>query len=174
MQNLSIGVNVVHEGSHSRMGRVLLISLGITIRPRSSTRLTIPVAVPDIFVGLERPSSSVDRGHSLRSLLPPQAALPSLPSCFHSISFSFSVHPWPPALVREVAARKGRRRERTPPVTCGDSPLLKAGAKAAPTIILQLALRVCKQMTLALIPGGRLSEALLEHLGKGIDIGISH
>ena len=84
------------------------------------------------------------------------------------------MHPLPPALVREVAARKGRRRERTPPVTCGDSPLLKAGAKAAPTIILQLALRVCKQMTLALIPGGRLSEALLEHLGKGIDIGISH
>ena len=38
------GVNVVCDGSPSRMRRVLLISLGITIRPRSSTRLTIPVA----------------------------------------------------------------------------------------------------------------------------------
>ena len=39
-----------------------------------------PVAVPDIFVGFEKPSSSVDRCHSLRSLLPPLAALPSLPN----------------------------------------------------------------------------------------------
>ena len=39
-----------------------------------------PVAVPDIFVGFQKPSSSVDRGHSLRSLHPPQAALPSLPN----------------------------------------------------------------------------------------------
>lgn len=44
MQNLSIGVNVVYEGSPSRILKVLLISLGITILPRSSTRLTIPVA----------------------------------------------------------------------------------------------------------------------------------
>ena len=43
-QNLSIGVNVVCKGSPSRMRRVLLISLGITIRPRSSTRRTMPVA----------------------------------------------------------------------------------------------------------------------------------
>ena len=43
-QNLSIDVNVVSEGSPSRMRRVLLISLGITIRPRSSTLLTMPVA----------------------------------------------------------------------------------------------------------------------------------
>ena len=44
IQNLSIGVNVVCEGSPSRIFKVLLISLGITILPRSSTRLTIPVA----------------------------------------------------------------------------------------------------------------------------------
>ena len=44
IQNLSIGVNVVCEGSPSRILRVLLISLGITIRPRSSTLLTMPVA----------------------------------------------------------------------------------------------------------------------------------
>ena len=44
MQNLSIGVNVVSRGSPSRILRVLLISLGITIRPRSSTLLTMPVA----------------------------------------------------------------------------------------------------------------------------------
>ena len=43
-QNKSNNVNVVREGSASRMWRVLLISLGITIRPRSSTRLTMPVA----------------------------------------------------------------------------------------------------------------------------------
>ena len=87
-QNLSSGVNVVSKGSPSRIFKVRRISLGITIRPRSSTRLTIPVAVPDIFVGFQKPSSAVDRGHSLRSLLPPPAALPSLPCCFH-ISFSF-------------------------------------------------------------------------------------
>ena len=44
MQNRSIGVNVVCEGSPSRILSVLLISLGITIRPRSSTLLTMPVA----------------------------------------------------------------------------------------------------------------------------------
>ena len=37
------------------------------------------VAVPDIFLGDKAPSSAIDRGHSLRSLYPPQAALPSLP-----------------------------------------------------------------------------------------------
>ena len=62
--------------------------MGITIRPRSSTLLTIPVAVPDICLRRRRSLASVDRGHSLRSLYPPPAALPSLPSCFH-ISFSF-------------------------------------------------------------------------------------
>ena len=65
-QNLSIGVNIVSKGSPSRIFNVRRISLGITIRPRSSTLLTIPVAVPDIFVGFQKPSSSVDRGHSLR------------------------------------------------------------------------------------------------------------
>ena len=43
-RNKSNDVNVVSEGSPSRLGRVLLISLGITIRPRSSTLLTMPVA----------------------------------------------------------------------------------------------------------------------------------
>ena len=43
-QNLSNGVNVVCEGSPSRILKVLLISLGITTRPKSSIRLTIPVA----------------------------------------------------------------------------------------------------------------------------------
>ena len=43
MQNLSNGVNVVSKGSPSLILRVLLISLGITIHPRASTRLTIPV-----------------------------------------------------------------------------------------------------------------------------------
>ena len=39
-----------------------------------------PVAVPGIFVADGAASSSADRGHSLRSLLPPPAALPSLPT----------------------------------------------------------------------------------------------
>ena len=43
-QNLSIGVIVVSKGSPSLILRVLLISLGITIQPRSSTLLTMPVA----------------------------------------------------------------------------------------------------------------------------------
>lgn len=38
-----------------------------------------PVAVPDIFLGDGAPSSAIDRSHSLRSLNPPLAALPSLP-----------------------------------------------------------------------------------------------
>ena len=43
-QYFSHGVIVVCDGSPSRMRRVRRISLGMTIRPRSSTRLTIPVA----------------------------------------------------------------------------------------------------------------------------------
>ena len=42
--NCSADVNVVRKGSPSRIRRVRLISLGITILPRSSTRLTMPVA----------------------------------------------------------------------------------------------------------------------------------
>ena len=43
-QNLSIGVNVVSKGSPSRMRSVRLISFGMTILPKSSTLLTMPVA----------------------------------------------------------------------------------------------------------------------------------
>ena len=42
--NRSLDINVVCEGSPSRILRVLLISLGITILPKSSTLLTMPVA----------------------------------------------------------------------------------------------------------------------------------
>ena len=42
--NRCLTVNDVNKGSPSRMRRVRRISLGMTIRPRSSTRLTIPVA----------------------------------------------------------------------------------------------------------------------------------
>ena len=63
------------------------------------------------------------------------------PSCF-LISFSFSAHRLPPALVREVAARRADGGSKTPPVSFADSPLLKAGAKAAPTIVLQITLLV--------------------------------
>jgi hypothetical protein len=79
--NCSSDVNIVHEGSPSRILRVLLISLGMTILPKSSTLLTIPVAVPDICLRRWRSLASVDRCHSLWSLYPPPAALPSLPNC---------------------------------------------------------------------------------------------
>ena len=42
--NLSIGVNVVYEGSPSRILKVLLISLGITTHPKSSILQTIPIS----------------------------------------------------------------------------------------------------------------------------------
>lgn len=43
-QNCSHRVNVVCDGSPSRIRMVRRISLGITTLPRSSIRLTIPVA----------------------------------------------------------------------------------------------------------------------------------
>ena len=43
-QNLSHGANVICDGSPSRMRMVRRISLGMTTRPRSSMRRTIPVA----------------------------------------------------------------------------------------------------------------------------------
>ena len=110
IQNLSIGVNVVSEGSPSLILRVLLISFGITILPKSSTRRTIPVAVPDICLRRRRSLASVDRGHSLRSLLPPQAALPSLPCCFH-ISFSFSAGAQSLPCAKGGGCPQGRRRD---------------------------------------------------------------
>lgn len=44
IQNLCQFFNVICEGSPSRMRRVRRISLGITTRPKSSIRRTIPVA----------------------------------------------------------------------------------------------------------------------------------
>ena len=38
-----------------------------------------PVVVPDKIFGLTLTLDFIDRGHSLRSLLPPLVALPSLP-----------------------------------------------------------------------------------------------
>jgi len=43
-KNLAMGVNVICAGSPSRIRIVRRISFGITTRPRSSIRLTIPVA----------------------------------------------------------------------------------------------------------------------------------
>ena len=43
-RSFSICVNVISDGSPSRMRIVLRISLGMTTLPRSSIRLTIPVA----------------------------------------------------------------------------------------------------------------------------------
>ena len=43
-QNLSHRANVICDGSPSRIRRVRRISLGMTTRPRSSIRRTIPVA----------------------------------------------------------------------------------------------------------------------------------
>ena len=65
-QNLSIGVNVVSSGSPSRIRMVRRISLGITTLPKSSTRRTIPVAVPGALLADGAAASLTDRGHSLR------------------------------------------------------------------------------------------------------------
>ena len=46
---------------------------------QESSLTAVPVAVPDIFLGFEKPSSAIDRCHSLSSLVPPPAALASLP-----------------------------------------------------------------------------------------------
>ena len=43
----------------------------------------IPVAVPGIFLGGGAPASAADRGHSLGSFDPPQAAVASLPKLSH-------------------------------------------------------------------------------------------
>ena len=51
MQNLSNGVNDVREGSPSRILIVLLISLGMTTRPRSRIFFVISVAVFDKTFG---------------------------------------------------------------------------------------------------------------------------
>ena len=59
MQNLSIDVNVVSKGAPSRILRVLLISLGITMRPRSSTLLTMPVAFIYLSPFLQRRKASL-------------------------------------------------------------------------------------------------------------------
>ena len=48
-QNCSHRANVICDGSPSRMRRVRRISLGMTTRPRSSMRRTIPVAFIFIF-----------------------------------------------------------------------------------------------------------------------------
>ena len=126
-QKRSIGVNVVSEGSPSLILRVLLISFGITIRPRSSTRLTIPVAVPDIFVGFQKPSSSVDRGHSLRSLYLPSGSAPIAPQLL-----SFCLSPF--------CICRGRRPRR--PAKTFPSSHDGLSWAPAPTIILQITLLV--------------------------------
>jgi len=43
----------------------------------------LPVAVPDKIIGLTLFLDFIDRSHSLGSLLPPQAAFPSLPKLSH-------------------------------------------------------------------------------------------
>ena len=140
LTNCSSDVNVVYEGSPSRILRVLLISLGITIRPRSSTLLTIPVAVPDICLRRRRSLASVDRGHSLRSLLPPPAALPSLPSSFH-ISFSFYSSKSLPLEGKVAERQRGRMRccrSFVPPHQSASLTASPQGEAFAPTIILQI------------------------------------
>ena len=51
-------------------------------------KCALPVAVPGSFLADRAASSSADRGHSLRSLDPPQAALPLLPKLSHVREYS--------------------------------------------------------------------------------------
>ena len=68
---MSIGVNVVSDGSPSLIRRVRLISLGMTMRPRSSTRLTMPVAF--IYLSplqmLQAPKAPLCKGGWQKSLI---------------------------------------------------------------------------------------------------------
>ena len=93
---------------------------------------------------LSKASSFVDRGHSLRSLHLPLAALPSLPGCLHNISFSFSAEAQSLPCAKGGGCPQGRRRDclvsthRNPPVSSADSPLYTRGPFPVPTIILQI------------------------------------
>ena len=62
--------------------------------------------MPDIFLGLERPSSAIDRGHSLRSLYLPPAALPSLPPTFLRVTFKCLVGDGPLDVPQNGSYRK--------------------------------------------------------------------
>ena len=104
--NCSSDVNAVCKGSSSRIFNVRLISLGITILPKSSTPRTISVAVPGVLLADGAAASLTDRGHSLYSLFLPPAAVVSLPCCFH-ISFSFSAARPKAPLVRGAVSRTG-------------------------------------------------------------------
>ena len=136
------------------------------IIPYSSTLLTIPVAVPDICLRRRRSLASVDRCHSdslraalwavarlhgacgrtsLRSLLPPQAALPSLPCCFH-ISFSFTdvgIRIPTGASALGMTHRNDSRSDYQRPLSLRASARTGVAIRSS-TIILQITLRVCK------------------------------
>ena len=60
-QNLSHHVNAVCSGSPSRIRRVRRISLGITTRPRSSMRRTMPVAFINCSSNAFRFAASLDK-----------------------------------------------------------------------------------------------------------------
>ncbi len=53
-----------------------------------------PVAVLDIFLADGSAASAIDRGHSLRSLHPPQAALPSLPIPNTEVKHMYADNTW--------------------------------------------------------------------------------
>ena len=54
-------------------------------------QISVPVAVPGIFLADKAASSSADRCHSLRSLAPPPAALPSLPMVGMTVDLAVAV-----------------------------------------------------------------------------------
>jgi len=54
-------------------------------------RIAPPVAVSGIFLADGAASSSADRCHSLRSLHPPQAVLPSIPMVGMTVSVAVAV-----------------------------------------------------------------------------------
>ncbi len=54
-------------------------------------RIAPPVAVPDIFLADKAAASAIDRCHSLPSLLPPPAAVGSLPMAGMTVSVAVAV-----------------------------------------------------------------------------------
>ena len=115
--------------------------------------LDVPVAVPDKIFGLTLILDFIDRCHSLWSLHPPQAALPSLPvwgarylpcrrgGCVsyrpqHTLMLRFICHwqrgaPWPLPLARVASSATGSAPLAPQTLTCGSSP---TGTKINPIV----------------------------------------
>ena len=117
-RNKSKDVNVVCKGSPSRILKVLLISLGMTILPRSSTRLTMPVAFIYILSFSAAYKAPLCKGGWQKSLISDWGILCRLVAYCPAGNY---------------------------PSTAYAVPLPLGEGGFVPTIILQIMLRICKR-----------------------------